>query len=84
MVTLRLLGRVILCGVLHIAWQTRGSVRGGFMVCILFRSYLVLATAKESGQSFAVVACIDLEGVKIEQADSGKGNECIVEPFASV
>lgn len=54
------------------------------MVCILFRSYLVLATAKESGQSFAVVACIDLEGVKIEQADSGKGNECIVEPFASV
>lgn len=74
MVTMRLLGRVILCGVLHIAWQTRSAIRGGFMVCILFRSCLVLANAKDSGQSFAVVACIDLEGLKIEQADSGKGN----------
>ena len=75
MVTLRLLGRVVLCGVLHVAWQSRSRVHGAFMVCVLFRSNLVLASAKDSCQTFAVVACIGLESIQVEQADSGRGTD---------
>ncbi len=55
------------------AWQSRTGIHGEFMVCILFPSYLMLAVARDLGQAFWVVACISLENLKIEAADSGKG-----------
>lgn len=73
MAAIRLFGRVILCGVLYVAWQSRTDVQGRFMACILFRSYLILATPESNGQTFAVVACISLESLKLEPADSGRG-----------
>lgn len=70
----RLLGHALLCGVLHAAWQTSATgVQGDFMLCALFRSYLVLAVPYKHAASFHVVACINLENVKLEPADNGKG-----------
>lgn len=43
------------------------------MLCALFRSYLVLAVPYKHAASFHVVACINLENVKLEPADNGKG-----------
>lgn len=76
MAALQLFGRVILCGVLHVAWQGKESVLGEYMVCILFRSYLLLAVMGESGHTFAVVASISLEDMKLEPADNGRGLQC--------
>ncbi len=43
------------------------------MVCILFRSYLILAVAGVSKDAFTVVACIGLDGMKLEAPDNCKG-----------
>ncbi|KAI9824694.1 MAG: hypothetical protein M1826_007272 [Phylliscum demangeonii] len=77
MLTLRLLGRVVLCGVLHATWQSQHGVFGDFMLCILFRSCLVLAMPMDHHcQSFSVVACVDLSSVRLERAESGRGLQC--------
>jgi hypothetical protein len=81
-VTVRLLGHAILCGALHVAWQTPSSgVHGDFLLCALFRSYLVLAHPDKHASTFHVVACIGLENMKIEAADNGKGLQCHTAPY---
>ncbi|KAI9846628.1 MAG: hypothetical protein M1838_001227 [Thelocarpon superellum] len=75
-IALRMLGHVTLCGVLHVVWQTNKGVDGAYMLCALFRSYLVLATSRKSSSTFDVVACISLNRVRLEKADNGKGLQC--------
>ena len=72
-ITLRLLGHVSLCGVLHVVWQTPRRVEGGFMLCALFRSYLIIATPQKATGMFEALACISLENMRLEKADNGKG-----------
>ncbi|KAI9822224.1 MAG: hypothetical protein M1832_003047 [Thelocarpon impressellum] len=79
-VTLRLLGHVSLCGVLHVAWQTPTGVQGEYMLCALFRTNLILATYHRAKGKFVVVACIDLANVKVESADNGRGLQCHTAP----
>ena len=73
--TLRSLGHAVLCGVLHIAYQSRRTVLGKYMVCILFNSCLVLASPAKTGdrKGLEMVANICLADVKIENVDNGKG-----------
>src|SRR5690606_39631458 len=40
----RLLGRNLMCGVLYVIWQERDSVQGQYMVCLLYKQYLLLCT----------------------------------------
>jgi hypothetical protein len=70
---LRALGHAVLCGVLHVAYQTKQGVYGSYMLCALFNSCLVFGISCENGKRFNIVATINLSDVSIEAADNGKG-----------
>ena len=73
----RLLGHVLLCGVLHVAFQTpEPRVKGQYMVCVLYKSCLVLATASRTYTPYTVVASIGLANASIEESDNGRGVQC--------
>lgn len=69
----RLLGHVLLCGVLHVAYQTPERIKGQYMVCVLYKSCLVLATASRFHSPYTVVAAIGLANSSIEEPDNGRG-----------
>jgi hypothetical protein len=43
------------------------------MVCLLFKSCLVLATLGAGGATYDITAGIGLSDLKIEETDNGKG-----------
>ena len=67
------LGHVHVCGVLHASWQTKDGVDGQYLICILYRDYLVLALAAKAEQTYAIQACIGLSGLRVEEVDNGRG-----------
>ena len=69
----RLLGHVLLCGVLHVAYQTPERMQGQYMICVLYKACLVLATTSRINTPYNVVACIGLANGSIEEADNGRG-----------
>lgn len=71
---LRRLGHVYACGVLHVAYQRHDNFRGQYMLCALFRRFLVLATSNRQYSRFKLIASISLKNAAIEKADNGKGN----------
>ncbi|KAF2638323.1 hypothetical protein P280DRAFT_404969 [Massarina eburnea CBS 473.64] len=76
----RLLGHVLLCGVLHVAYQTPERPKGQYMVCVLYKSCLVLATTGRFFTPYNVVASIALANGTIEEADNGRGLQCHTAP----
>ncbi|KAF3040591.1 hypothetical protein E8E11_006331 [Didymella keratinophila] len=72
----RLLGHVLLCGALHVAYQTPEWVKGKYMICVLYKSCLVLATTSRFFTPYNVVACISLANGSIEEPDNGRGVQC--------
>ena len=75
-IVFRVLGHVLLCGVLHIAYQGTERVKGQYMVCVLYKSCLVLATAGRLFTPYTVVAAIPLANGSLEEADNGRGELC--------
>ena len=69
----RLLGHVLVCGVLHVAYQTPDRVKGQYMACVLYKSCLVLANAGRFFTPYSVVACIGLANGSVEDTDNGRG-----------
>ncbi|CAO2657836.1 Nn.00g070960.m01.CDS01 [Neocucurbitaria sp. VM-36] len=76
----RLLGHVLLCGVLHVAYQTPERIEGQYMVCVLYKSCLVLATVNRFQTLYTVVASIGLANGSIEDSDNGRGTQCHTAP----
>jgi hypothetical protein len=72
-VIFRLLGHVLVCGVLHVAYQTPERVKGQYMICVLYKSCLVLATATRFFTPYSVVASISLANGSVEEPDNGRG-----------
>lgn len=64
---------MLLCGILHVAYQTPERVKGQYMICVLYKSCLVLATASRFCPPYNAVACINLANGSIEEADNGRG-----------
>ncbi|KAI0482895.1 Dbl homology domain-containing protein [Xylariaceae sp. FL0804] len=79
---IRSFGQVRLCGALHVCWQTRDGVKGQYMVALLYKECLCLATAGKVDQIYTIQACIGLDGVKVEEADNGRGLQCHTAPFS--
>ncbi|KAF2115106.1 hypothetical protein BDV96DRAFT_93479 [Lophiotrema nucula] len=77
----RLLGHVLACGVLHIAFQTPDRIKGQYMICVLYKSCIVLATASRLLVPYNVVACITLANGSIEEPDNGRGVQCHTAPY---
>lgn len=70
----RLLGHVNLCGVLHVTLNSMEKVFGQYMICILYRSSLILALLEKSTLCYRVVASIGLAGGAVEDCDNGRGD----------
>lgn len=77
----RLLGHVSLCGVLHATYQTSERIEGKYMICILFKSCLLLALPDKSSSNYEVVATITLANGSMEIPDNGRGLQCHTAPF---
>ena len=76
--TVRSLGHATLCGVLHVAYQSKQGVLGGYTLCALFKSCLILALPINDGRHYKIAASISLTDLRIENADNGKGNAFMV------
>lgn len=79
---LRLLGSVELCGCLHIAYRSRGCIKGKYVMCVLFETTLLLATVDEETENYAVLAGIPLSSATLQEADNGKGLQCHTAPHS--
>ncbi|KAI1263023.1 Dbl homology domain-containing protein [Xylariaceae sp. FL1019] len=79
---IRSLGHVQLCGALHVCWQARAGVNGQYMVSLLYKNFLCLATAKKNEQVYTVQACLSLDSISVEDADNGRGLQCHTAPFS--
>ncbi|KAI0539713.1 hypothetical protein GGR58DRAFT_524113 [Xylaria digitata] len=79
---IRSLGQIRLCGALHVCWQNREGVTGQYMVSLLYRNCLCLATAGKVDQVYTIQACIGLDSIKVEEADNGRGLQCHTAPFS--
>lgn len=69
----RMLGHVLLCGVLHVAYQTNDHVEGGYMLCMMFKDYLLLAVPAAGYAMFDIVVTIYLSDAKVVSSQDGKG-----------
>ena len=79
---LQLLGSVELCGCLHVAYRSRGCVKGRYVMCVLFETTLLLATADEETENYAVLAGVPLSSATLQEADNGKGLQCHTAPHS--
>ncbi|KFZ11915.1 hypothetical protein V501_04491 [Pseudogymnoascus sp. VKM F-4519 (FW-2642)] len=79
---IRSLGHVHLCGVLHVAWQTKNGVDGQHMITLFYRDCLVLATVEKLESVYNVGAIIFFNDIRIEEADNGKGIQCHTAPYS--
>jgi hypothetical protein len=73
LILIRKFGHVIMCGVLHVTYQTKVDVKGQYMLCAMFRSCMVLAALNKTAPGYTVVACIPRSGLSMEEPDNGKG-----------
>ena len=73
-----------MCGALYVAYRSGKSVTGSYMLCALFRSYLILAQpAKQNGtKRYQVIANMALSNVQILDMDSEFGLQCLTIPYA--
>ena len=67
------LGHIELCGVLHICWQTKDGVEGRYLICLLYKDFLLLASASRVEQVYTIHGCIGLAELRIEEIDNGRG-----------
>lgn len=70
---IRGLGHIHLCGVLHVSWQTKDGADGQYLIALLYRDFLLLASAPRLDQVYVVQACIGLSDLRIEEIDNGRG-----------
>lgn len=71
---IRSFGHIQLCGVLYACWQAKGGgVQGQYMVTLLYKDWLCLASASKADQIYTLQACIPLSQIKIEAVDNGRG-----------
>ncbi|CAG8905763.1 unnamed protein product [Penicillium egyptiacum] len=67
------LGPLVLCGVLHVTYQTAETTSGEFMVCVLFQRYLLFAKGIDDQRRLEAVACVCLDSLKIDTLRNGRG-----------
>jgi hypothetical protein len=60
------------------SWQTKDSVDGQYMITLLYRDFLLLASAGKTDQVYTVQSCIGLNELRVEEVDNGRGMYCTV------
>ncbi|KAI2468086.1 Dbl homology domain-containing protein [Annulohypoxylon bovei var. microspora] len=79
---IRSFGQVRLCGALYVCWQTKDGVDGAYMVALLYKDCLCLASASRAEPVYTIQACISLSDIKVEEVDNGRGLQCHTAPFS--
>jgi hypothetical protein len=64
--------------VLYVSWQTIDGVDGQYLICLLYRDFLLLASAAKVDQIYTVQGCIGLSELRIEEVDNGRGISTII------
>ncbi len=62
------------------AYDTKTGVSGEYMICILFKSCLFLATLSEDGVNYSIVVGIGLSDLRVEETDNGRGKSLTESP----
>lgn len=70
---IRGLGHIHLCGVLHLSWQTKNGVDGQYLITLLYREFILLASAGKADQIYTIQTCIGLNDLRVEEIDNGRG-----------
>ncbi|KAJ4158816.1 hypothetical protein NW765_012459 [Fusarium oxysporum] len=78
----RSFGHIQLCGVLHVCWQSPAGVDGQYMICLLYKDVLCLASGGKFEPIYKILACIDVHCSAVEDADNGRGLQCHLAPFS--
>lgn len=60
---------------LYVAYQSKTDLRGDYMLCVLFKSYLILAIPKVGSTQYSVMAIISLSDIQIDKPDNGRGKQ---------
>lgn len=74
--SLRLLGHASLCGVLFVAYQaydSQSDMRGEYMLCVLFKSYFLLARHENGSSKYKVVMIMSLRDIQVDSSNNGRG-----------
>ncbi|KAL7927474.1 hypothetical protein ACQKWADRAFT_4522 [Trichoderma austrokoningii] len=79
---IRSFGHIRLCGALHVCWQTNEGVDGQYFICLLYRHVLCLASAGKVDPIYTIMACINIDDIRIEEVDNGRGIQCHTAPFS--
>ncbi|KAJ5961498.1 hypothetical protein N7501_006439 [Penicillium viridicatum] len=69
------LGPLVMCGVLHVTYQTAEITNGEFMVCVLFQRYLFFAKGVDDQRRLEAVACVYLGSLKIDTLQNGQDQD---------
>jgi hypothetical protein len=72
----RSFGHIQLCGVLHVCWQSPTGVDGQYMICLLYKDVLCLASGGKFDAIYTILACIDVHCSTVKDADNGRGKAC--------
>ncbi|KAL1302767.1 hypothetical protein AAFC00_003114 [Neodothiora populina] len=73
------LGRLVLCGVLFVAYRTRSQVQGRYLLCVLYESSLIIAAVDGSTRYDAIIST-SMATTTIEETDNSKGLQCHTAP----
>ncbi|KAJ4272288.1 hypothetical protein NW762_000999 [Fusarium torreyae] len=57
-------------------------VDGQYMICLLYKDVLCLASGGKFDPIYTILACIDVHNATIEDVDNGRGLQCHVAPFS--
>jgi RhoGEF domain len=69
----RMLGHALLCGVLHVAYQTSNRVDGGYVLCMMFKDYLLVAAPSTGHSRLDILATIYLSDARVVSTEDGRG-----------
>ncbi|KAF4334632.1 hypothetical protein FBEOM_11520 [Fusarium beomiforme] len=78
----RSFGHIQLCGALHVCWQSPTGVNGQYMICLLYKDVLCLASGGRFDPIYTILACIDVHCSTVQNADNGRGLQCHLAPFS--
>jgi hypothetical protein len=80
----RSLGNTQLCGVLHVTWQNKSRIDGGYALCVLFDWSLIIALPTGFNSRFDIIAFVHLRDLNVASASDGRGEFTTQWPFHSI
>ncbi|RKK31474.1 hypothetical protein BFJ67_g15220 [Fusarium oxysporum f. sp. cepae] len=62
--------------------KSPAGVDGQYMICLLYKDVLCLASGGKFEPIYKILACIDVHCSAVEDADNGRGLQCHLAPFS--